>query len=95
MTGSTTGSPGTIYSDTPSIRPAAGLTVWKIRVGSFLVPLAHAAGQNVVPVFGLRFLTDSLAITAGVAGLIFALVKIYDGLSDPAGHEDRAETIGL
>jgi glycoside/pentoside/hexuronide:cation symporter, GPH family len=58
-------------------------STWQIRIGSFLVPVAHAAGQNVVMVLGLRFLTDSLAISAGVAGLMFALIKIYDGLTDP------------
>jgi GPH family glycoside/pentoside/hexuronide:cation symporter len=56
---------------------------WSIRVGSLLIPLGHAAGQNVVTVLGLRFMTDSLAISAGTAGLIFALVKIYDGFLDP------------
>jgi GPH family glycoside/pentoside/hexuronide:cation symporter len=56
---------------------------WSIRIGSLLIPLAHAAGQNVVTVLGLRFMTDSLAISAGTAGLIFALVKIYDGFLDP------------
>lgn len=57
---------------------------WRIRIGSLLVPLAHAAGMNTVTMLGLRFLTDSLAISAGVAGTIFAAVKIYDGLLDPA-----------
>lgn len=67
---------------------------WAIRVGSTLVPVAHAAGQNVVTVLGLRFMTDSLAISAGVAGLIFALVKIYDGLLDPTvgAWSDRVHT---
>lgn len=64
--------------------PVPSSSLWRIRIGSALVPLAHAAGMNVVTVLGLRFLTDSLAITAGIAGLIFALVKIYDGLLDPA-----------
>jgi GPH family glycoside/pentoside/hexuronide:cation symporter len=57
---------------------------WRIRIGSLLIPFAHAAGMNTVTVLGLRFLTDSLAISAGLAGTIFALVKIYDGLLDPA-----------
>lgn len=60
----------------------AGL--WSIRFGSLLIPLAHAAGQNLVTVLGLRFMTDSLAISAGTAGAIFAFVKIYDGFADPA-----------
>lgn len=57
---------------------------WAIRAGSFLVPVGHAAGQNVVTVLGLRYLTDNLGLAAGTAGLIFALVKIYDGFLDPA-----------
>lgn len=68
--------------------------VWAIRFGSFCVPLAHAAGQNVVTVLGLRFLTDNTGMAAGTAGLIFALVKIYDGLLDPAvgAWSDNART---
>lgn len=70
----------------------AGL--WAIRIGSLLIPLAHAAGQNLVTVLGLRFMTDSLAISAGAAGAIFAFVKIYDGFADPAvgAWSDRART---
>ena len=58
-------------------------STWSIRIGSFLVPLAHAAGQNVVNVLGLRFLTDNLAISASIAGMMFAAIKIYDGITDP------------
>lgn len=65
-----------------AVTPDSG--AWRIRIGSLLVPLAHAAGMNVVTMLGLRFLTDSLAISAGAAGTIFALVKVYDGLLDPA-----------
>lgn len=67
---------------------------WSIRIGSLLIPLAHAAGQNVVTVLGLRFMTDSLAVSAGTAGLIFALVKIYDGFLDPTvgAWSDRARS---
>lgn len=73
-------------------RPAAN--TWAIRFGSFLIPLAHAAGQNVVTVLGLRFLTDNTGLAAGAAGLIFAFVKIYDGLLDPAvgAWSDNART---
>ncbi|MBT0670996.1 MFS transporter [Novosphingobium profundi] len=71
----------------------AGAT-WKIRFGSAMIPLAHAAGQNVVTVLGLRFMTDSLAISAGAAGLMFAIMKIYDGFADPAvgAWSDRAQS---
>lgn len=69
-------------------------SIWAIRLGSLLIPLAHAAGQNLVTVLGLRFMTDSLAISAGAAGAIFALVKLYDGFADPAvgAWSDRAWT---
>lgn len=80
----------------PAERSAAvpSSSVWGIRAGSFLVPLAHAAGMNLVTVLGLRFLTDSLAITSSASGMIFGLVKIYDGLLDPAvgALSDRART---
>lgn len=67
---------------------------WRIRIGSLLIPFAHAAGMNTVTVLGLRFLTDSLAVSAGVAGTIFALVKVYDGLLDPTvgAWSDRAKS---
>lgn len=73
---------GFSLSSQAALQPAANR--WAIRFGSFFVPLAHAAGQNVVTVLGLRFLTDNTGLAAGAAGLIFALVKIYDGLLDPA-----------
>lgn len=84
-------------ADAPPPGPVSAVpssSLWRVRIGSTLVPLAHAAGMNVVTVLGLRFLTDSLAITAGAAGLIFALVKTYDGLLDPAvgAISDRART---
>ncbi|WP_324699663.1 MFS transporter [Novosphingobium sp. RL4] len=78
----------------PAGSKPSGSRTWRIRFGSLMIPLAHAAGQNVVTVLGLRFMTDSLAISAGAAGLIFALVKIYDGFLDPAvgAWSDRAVT---
>lgn len=84
---------GTVATDIPAAAVAVP-SRWRIRFGSLLVPVAHAAGQNVVTVLGLRFMTDSLAISAGAAGLIFAMVKIYDGLLDPTvgAWSDRANT---
>lgn len=67
----------------PPARGAKDSSTWAIRIGSFLVPLGHAAAQNVVTVLGLRFLTDNLALSATVAGLMFAAVKIYDAITDP------------
>lgn len=77
-----------------TIRSKGDAGIWAIRIGSLLIPLAHAAGQNLVTVLGLRFMTDSLAISAGAAGAIFAFVKIYDGFADPAvgAWSDRART---
>jgi glycoside/pentoside/hexuronide:cation symporter, GPH family len=57
---------------------------WKLRVGFVLVPLAHSAGANIITLLAFRFLTDNLAISAAAAGAIFAFVKIYDGILDPA-----------
>lgn len=78
----------------PAAAPIPSSRLWSIRFGSLMIPLAHAAGQNVVTVLGLRFMTDSLAISAGTAGLIFAVVKIYDGFLDPAvgAWSDRAQS---
>ena len=46
----------------------------------------NASGQ-IVAVLVLRFLTDNLAISAGIAAALFAVVKIYDGFVDPfAGY---------
>lgn len=56
----------------------------QLRAGFVLVPFCHAAGMNVVTVLAFRFMTDNLAISAGAAGVLFAMVKIYDGLIDPA-----------
>ena len=67
---------------------------WKLRFGFVLIPLSHSAGMNVITVLAFRFLTDNLAISAGAAGFMFALVKIYDGVLDPAigAWSDRART---
>ncbi|TYC89666.1 MFS transporter [Novosphingobium sp. BW1] len=55
---------------------------------------AMMAANQVIAVLVLRFLTDNLAISAGIAATLFALVKIYDGFVDPlAGYaSDRART---
>lgn len=67
---------------------------WRLRFGFVLIPLAHSAGMNIITVLAFRFLTDNLAISAGAAGLIFAIVKIYDGMLDPAvgAWSDNART---
>lgn len=61
----------------------SGSALWRLRIGFILVPFVHSAGMNVVIVFGMRFLTDNLAMAAVVAGGIQALVKIYDAILDP------------
>ncbi len=74
-----------LAASTAAIPDAASTTghTWSIRIGSFLTPMAIASGQNAVTVLGMRFLTDSLAISVGLAGLLFTITKIYDGITDP------------
>ncbi|MEZ5498991.1 MAG: MFS transporter [Steroidobacteraceae bacterium] len=55
----------------------------KIRLAFVLASLTHSAGMNIVTVLALRYFTDNLAMAASVAGLLFAVVKIYDGILDP------------
>lgn len=71
-----------------------GPAKWRLRTGFVLVPFIHSAGMNVITVFAFRFLTDNLAVSAAAAGLIFAIVKIYDGILDPAvgAWSDRIRT---
>lgn len=75
----------------PGSRPASK---WKLRFGFVLIPVAHSAGMNIITLLAFRFLTDNLAISAGAAGLMFAIVKIYDGILDPAvgAWSDNART---
>lgn len=54
-----------------------------IRLAFTLASLTHAAGQNVVTLLAFRYFTDNLAMAAATAGLLFAAVKIYDGILDP------------
>lgn len=65
-----------------------------LRTGFVLVPLVHSAGMNLVTLLAFRFLTDNLAVSAALAGALFAFVKIYDGLLDPAlgSWSDRTQT---
>lgn len=63
---------------------------WAFALGG----AATAASNQVVVVLLLRYLTDDLAVSAGLAALLFALTKIYDGFVDPlVGYvSDRTET---
>lgn len=65
-----------------------------LRAGFVMIPIGHSAGMNIITLLAFRYLTDNLAISAGAAGLMFALVKVYDGLLDPAvgAWSDRART---
>ena len=54
------------------------------RIGFLLGAIGPAAGLQIVTILMLRFLTDSLAMTAAIAGLLLAITKVYDGLIDPA-----------
>lgn len=55
-----------------------------VRVGLLLGSTGMQVAAQVVTILLLRFLTDSLAVAAGLAATIFAFTKIYDGLIDPA-----------
>ena len=58
-------------------------TSWAVRAGFILIPICGSGGMNLITMLAFRFITDNLAISAGAAGLMFALVKIYDGFLDP------------
>ena len=55
----------------------------QVRIAFTLASLTHAAGQNVVMLLAFRYFTDNLAMAAATVGLLFAVVKIYDGVLDP------------
>jgi GPH family glycoside/pentoside/hexuronide:cation symporter len=81
----------------PSLRPTNWLgrkIPWSVLGGFALVPLAHSAGMNIVTLLAFRFFTDNLAISAAAAGALFAAVKLYDGLLDPAlgAFSDRTKS---
>ncbi|MFK7841613.1 MAG: MFS transporter [Sphingorhabdus sp.] len=67
---------------------------WRVKFGFVTLPIAHSAGFNVVTLLAFRFFTDNLAISAAAAGFLFAIVKVYDGLLDPAvgAWTDRFES---
>ena len=55
----------------------------RVRFGLLIGASGYSVAQQIVTILALRFLTDSLAVAAGVAAAIFALTKFYDGLIDP------------
>ncbi len=67
----------------------------KIRYAFTLASLTHAAGQNVVTLLAFRYFTDNLAMAAATVGLLFAVVKIYDGILDPmlGAISDQTRTV--
>lgn len=67
---------------------------WKLRLAFALAPVTHATGANIVTILALRYLTDNMGMAPSVAGLLFGLVKIYDGLIDPllGTISDRLDT---
>ncbi len=66
----------------------------KIRIAFAIVPITHATGSNIVTILALRYFTDNLGMAASIAGLLFGVVKIYDGLIDPllGALSDRTKT---
>lgn len=77
-----------------NIGAGRGRITWLVRIGFVLVPLSHSAGMNLITLLAFRYLTDNLAISAALAGALFAFVKIYDGILDPAlgALSDRTRT---
>jgi GPH family glycoside/pentoside/hexuronide:cation symporter len=67
----------------------------KIRIAFTLASLTHAAGQNVVTLLAFRYFTDNMAMAAATVGLLFAVVKIYDGVLDPmlGAVSDQTRTV--
>ncbi len=67
----------------------------KIRIAFTLASLTHAAGQNVVTLLAFRYFTDNMAMAAATVGLLFAAVKIYDGVLDPmlGAVSDQTRTV--
>ena len=55
----------------------------RLRFGFAFASMSHATGQNLIMVLAFRHLTDNMGIAAATAGLLFFIVKIYDGFSDP------------
>ncbi len=66
-----------------ALAPLAGRRLWLARFGFFLGAMGAAAGLQIVAVLLLRYLTDSLAVSAVLAGGVLALTKAYDAVIDP------------
>jgi GPH family glycoside/pentoside/hexuronide:cation symporter len=67
----------------------------RVRIAFTLTALTHAAGMNVVTLLAFRYFTDNLAMAAAAVGLLFAAVKIYDGILDPmlGAISDQTRTV--
>lgn len=55
-----------------------------IMLGLALGMAMLSAGNQMITVFVIRFMTDDLAIAPAIAATLFAAVKVYDGIIDPA-----------
>jgi len=60
-----------------------GKSRWVVRLGFLLGAMGPSTGFQVVVVLMLRFMTDQLAISAAVAGMVLAATKIIDAILDP------------
>ena len=69
-------------------------TAWRTRLGFLLGALGPSMGFQLVIVLALRFMTDSLAIPAALAGSAMALTRVFDAVVDPAigWSSDRTRT---
>jgi GPH family glycoside/pentoside/hexuronide:cation symporter len=65
-----------------------------VMLGLAMGYAAIAAGNQMITVFLIRFLTDDLSIAPAIAAAMFAAVKLYDGFVDPiVGYtSDRTES---
>ncbi len=65
-----------------------------IMIGLALGAAMLSAGNQMITVFLIRFMTDDLAIAPAIATGIFAVVRLYDGFIDPfIGYaSDRTKT---
>jgi GPH family glycoside/pentoside/hexuronide:cation symporter len=72
-----------VLRQTPVAAAAPNLQPWLVRLGFMLGALGPSLGFQLVIVLMLRFMTDSLAIPAAVAGGLLAATRIFDAIVDP------------
>jgi glycoside/pentoside/hexuronide:cation symporter, GPH family len=86
-------SPATLAASAASADPPRSTMSWPLYVGwgfGTLGLTSFMVGSYLL----LRFMTDYMGVAPALAGTIFALAKIYDGIADPilGSISDRAQT---